>query len=454
MLRRAAISCGVLLALLTAAPHVFGRTRPSYGGTLHVEIAGDPWQHGTGIARRMVMDGLTDFDAAGMLQSALAVNWKSDNNNHRWQFQLRPGVVFQDGTPLSAANVVAALNADCDGHCPWTAVRAVASSVVFTGEAAMPNLPALLASDEFLIALTVKPDGSTPGGNIGTGPFRLTGFTNGVLQLGANENCWRGRPFVDAVEIRVHRAVRDQWLDLSVGRADVVEIPPEMLRQALQQRLNVVAVQEAQLLELHADGTGALANPMLRGAIANAVDRAALADVIFQKQAEATASLLPENVSGYAFLFPTGRNMDEAHRIRGGLNAPPLLLSSDGGAAMQLAAQRIALNLKEAGFNVQTTAAASRHADLELHALPMESRNPADLLVLLIRASGEAAPQELSFASITGLYKTERDFLASHSVIPLLDLPRAYATGPRVRELKLGVDGAPDIAEASLEDAP
>ncbi|MDE3200191.1 MAG: hypothetical protein KGN79_04650 [Acidobacteriota bacterium] len=440
--------------LLAAAPCAHARTRPAYGGTLHVEIAGDPWQRGTGIARRLVMDGLTDFDAAGTLQPALALSWKSDNNDHRWQFQLRAGVVFQDGTPLSAANVVASLNADCGDHCPWNAARVLGSTVVFTGEAAMPNLPALLASDEFLIALTAKADGSTPAGNIGTGPFRVTGFASGVLQMAANDNCWRGRPYLDGVEIRVHRAVRDQWLDLSVGRADVVEVPPEMLRQARQQRLNVVAAQEAQLLELHVDGSRALANPMLRGAIANAVDRAALANVIFQKQAEPTASLLPEDVSGYAFLFSTTRDMNEAFRLRGGLNTPPLLLSSEGGAAMQLAAQRIALNLKEAGFNAQTTAAEGRQADLALRILPMEARKPAYLLALLMREGGEVAPQGAEYGSSTELYRTERDFLASHTVIPLLYLPRAYATGPRVRELELDVDGSPDIADTSLEDAP
>ena len=58
-----------------------------------------------------------------------------------------------------------------------------------------------------------------------------------MLALAANENCWQGRPFVDAMEIRVHRPVREQWLDLGVGRADIVEVPAEQLRQAQQQRL-------------------------------------------------------------------------------------------------------------------------------------------------------------------------------------------------------------------------
>jgi hypothetical protein len=39
-------------------------------------------------------------------------------------------------------------------------------------------------------------------------------------------------------------------------------------------------------------------------------------------------------------------------------------------------------------------------------------------------------------------------------IIPLLYLPRAYAVGGRVRDLWLSADGAPQLANTSLEDAP
>ncbi len=226
------------------------RTRPHYGGTLRVEIEGDPWQRPDGLARRLVYDGLTQLDANGTVRPALALSWESDNNDHRWQFRLRPGVHFHDGSPLTSAAVVASLSASCTADCPWTAVQAVGPLVVFTSDSPMPNLPALLAGDQFLIALTATADGKTPAGAIGTGPFQVTGFNNGVLTLTANENCWQGRPFVDAIEIRVHRPIRDQWLDLSVGRADVVEVPAEQLRQAQQQRLTVLASPPVTLLAL------------------------------------------------------------------------------------------------------------------------------------------------------------------------------------------------------------
>jgi hypothetical protein len=41
-----------------------------------------------------------------------------------------------------------------------------------------------------------------------------------------------------------------------------------------------------------------------------------------------------------------------------------------------------------------------------------------------------------------------------HTLVPLLNLPRAYATGARMRDFHLRADGEPDLAAASLEDAP
>ena len=442
VLRQVAISCLLASLALPAA----ARTRPHFGGTLRVEIEGDPWQEPDGLARRLTLDGLTRMDADGDVRPSLAVQWRSENDNHRWEFWLRPGVRFHDDSIVTSITVVTALNLACSANCPWTAIHAAGSSVVFTGDSPMPNLPALLAGDAYLIA-------ADAGGNIGTGPFQLHGFNNGVLTLAANENCWQGRPFVDAVEIRVHRAIRDQWLDLSVGRADLVEVPAEQLRQAREQRLTVLQSPPAALLALAVASSGVLGNPDLRAAIALAVDRNALSNVIFQKQGEVTASLLPSALTGYSFLFPTERDLNKSHEKHGGLTPPPLTMTAEGGGAMQLAAQRIALNLHEAGFNVQLVAASgARPADLALRSFPLALNQPRAALESMLRAAGQTTP--VLDESPAGLFRIERDFLETHTLIPLLYMPRAYAIGGRVRDLRLSADGDPLLAGASLEDAP
>jgi peptide/nickel transport system substrate-binding protein len=442
VLRRCAISFFLVLVTVSAP----GRTRPHYGGTLRVEIEGDPWARPDGLAWRLVLDGLTAVDASGAVQPALATDWKAENNAHRWQFHLRPGAQFQDGTPVTSVAVVESLSASCRSKCPWSEMRALGSAVVFLSDAAMPQLPAVLAGNAFLIARALNTGSAS--GAIGTGAFQAVNFANGILSFTANTNCWRGRPFVDTIEIRVHRPVQDQWMDLSLGRADVVEVPAEQLRQAQQQRMHVVESPTAVLLALHVSDEGALANPNLRAAIALAIDRTALSNVIFQKAGQVTASLLPQSLSGYAFLFPAERDLNKAHELRGGLAPPAITLAADGNRAIQLVAQRIALNLREGGFNVQVTATNTVGPNLSLREVPIQNGDPSAVLGVMLQNLGHsAAPADDDAAS---LYKSEREFLGAKTWIPLLDLPRAYAIGSRVRDLQSGEDGLPDLANASI----
>jgi ABC-type transport system substrate-binding protein len=205
------------------------------------------------------------------------------------------------------------------------------------------------------------------------------------------------------------------------------------------------------LLAVTISDSGALANPNLRAAIALAVDRSALSNVIFQKQGEITASLLPAEVTGYSFLFPADRDLSKAHELRGGVTPPTLTIIAESGAAMQLAAQRIALNLRDAGFNVQVAnASAPQHIDLTLRRLTLESNQPQPALESMLRAAGLAIP--VLERTPEGLYKIERQVLDTHMLIPLLYLPRAYAIGGRVRDLHLSVDGTPQLADVSLSD--
>jgi len=450
VLRQVAISCLVAVLALPAC----ARTRPHYGGTLRIEVEGDAWKVPDGVAWHLVRDGLTRMDSNGSVVPALAVRWESQNDNHRWQFWLRPGVQFHSGWLLKPSTVALSLSGACrtDAGCPWTTVHAVGTSVVFTSDSPMPNLPALLTGESYLIGQAESEEGKALPGSVGTGPFHSVGFQNGAETFEANESSWQGRPFVDKIEIFSHKAIHDQWLDLSVGRADLIEVPAEQIRQAQQQHLTVIASPPVTLLALAVADSSVLSNPNLRAAIALAVDRSALSNVIFQKQGEVTASLLPAALTGYSFLFPTDRDLNKAHELRGGLAAPALTLAADNNPTMQLAAQRLALNLHEVGFNVQVAnASTALHKDLALLQLNLASTQPQPALESMLRSVGVATP--VLENTPAGLYKTEREFLDTHTLIPLLYLPRAYAISGRVRDLRLSPDGSPLLADVSLQDA-
>jgi hypothetical protein len=446
----------VLLLLTLGAS---ARTRPHYGGTLRIEVNGDAWAP-DGLARRLVLDGLTDLSDTDAAQPALAVQWSQTNHDQRWDFQLRPWVRFQDGTPLTADAVVASFNALCansaspdaanaapETQCPWNAVYAAGPlEIVFTTDAPSPDFPELLAQTRFAVS---KKD---PSGVLeGTGPFQVSGFTNGALTLTAYADCWQGRPFLDSVEIVQHRSLRDQWLDLSVGRADIVQVPPELLRQAQQQHMNVLVSGPVDLLALTIPAQGVFHDAAMRQSAALAVDRAALYNVIFQKQGEITASLLPQKVSGYAFLFATDRDLNRARAMRGGAFPTPLGMGTEpGGATVRLAGERLALNLHEAGFNARMSPPGKPTA-MDLQLVHLEEINP--------RAALDEMLAEFSLnVTVNGtgaqaLWQAESSALKSNTVVPLLWLPRAWAVGDRVRDIRLSLDGKPLLAEASLEGA-
>jgi MarR-like DNA-binding transcriptional regulator SgrR of sgrS sRNA len=416
-----------------------------------VETLADPWQPTDSIGRRLVFESLTRVDGSGMLQPALALHWKSQNGDHRWQFWLRRGVHFHDGSPLTADAVRQSLERSCK-QCPWTSVRTLGDSIVFTTASPDPVMPDELARSEFAISAL-----DASGNPIGTGPFRFMSDTNYTLTLAAVDDAWSGRPFVDAIEIAGRRTLRTQWLDLSAGHTDLVDVPAEAVRQAQQEHFNVVQSGECDLLALSIARTGSLADDAQREAIALAVDRTVLSNVIFQKQGEATASLLPDSLTGYGFLFPAARDLVRAQGMHtAGSGALLTLVVEDPNPTMQLAGERIALNLREAGFRVQVTTRSANAGlaptpDLALLRIHLESATAPAALAEMLAAFSQSLTDDSTDPAT--LYREEAAFAHTYQAVPLLYLPRSYAVGARVHGLRLSPDGMPLLADVSLEDA-
>ena len=100
VLRRFAISCSAgLLALPAVGANAAALRRHAARGDRRRSVA----EARMGMARRLVLDGLTRWMRMVRCAPALASGWESDNADHRWQFRLRPGVHFHDGSPLTSA---------------------------------------------------------------------------------------------------------------------------------------------------------------------------------------------------------------------------------------------------------------------------------------------------------------------------------------------------------------
>jgi peptide/nickel transport system substrate-binding protein len=439
---RSLAAVSLLLAWLTPAQ---ARTRPHYGGTLRIGTRFDPLKAPDGIARRLLFDTLTQVSNTGEVLPALAVSWEPQIANHRWEFHLRSGVHFHDGSPLTAEAVVQSLTTACT-HCTWH-VRAVGDSVIVTSDTPLPGLPAELARS--IYAITRQDENGNPDG---TGPFRFVANSNGILFLSANDDSWQGRPFADVVEIYGKRSLREQWLDFTIGKADMVEVPPELLREAQQNHMPLaVSSRPTDLLALTMSDQQ-LRDEHLRESVAVALDRTALFNVIFQKQGEITGSLLPNVLGGYSFLFPTAANPGRARELRGAQPVPLRLSVDSSSAVQQLVAERLALNLRDAGWNVRVVSqAATPNAELALRIVHLEGADPASALREMMADFGGVPGDQGSEPS--ALYRSERSFLQSHTVVPLLYLPCAYGVGVRMHNLVLAPNGTPLLANVALEDS-
>ena len=164
----------------------------------------------------------------------------------------------------------------------------------------------------------------------------------------AHDDYWAGLPYLDGVEVTVARAPRDQLLDLELGTADVVEVELDQVRQVQQQGARVASSNPSDLLALVFNPASAAArDERVRRAIALAIDRDSIHSVFLQRQGEPSAALLPQWMTGYAFLFPTGRDVEQARELQ--LKLPSLALDYDFADPIARAvAERVAVNAREA----------------------------------------------------------------------------------------------------------
>jgi peptide/nickel transport system substrate-binding protein len=156
------------------------------------------------------VDGLTSLDADLRVEPALAASWETPSPS-TWRFRLRPGVRFQDGRPVEAADVVWSLER-ARRH-PRSGVSHYLADVV---ETRVPG-PGIVeirtqASSSLLLNrlafVAILPRGSpdeirTP---VGTGPYRLdpAGFPERIV-LRRSDVYWGRRPAEPEVELRVER---------------------------------------------------------------------------------------------------------------------------------------------------------------------------------------------------------------------------------------------------------
>ncbi len=325
------------LALLAAGCFGGGGSGSSADSTLTWGIAARPASLDGALApdvesRRVigqVFEGLVAFQPGTTeLRPSLATTWDADRTDKVWTFQLRDGVTFQDGTPLTGAAVCANFdrwyhlrgrNRDLDRSYYWQRVfggfagqDSLYGRCVSRGQAVELHLTK--PNSSFLSALPLpafsiaSPASFRSGQLVGTGPFRIGSWAPSRVVLVRNDHYWGEKPALSSVVFPVIPSDTDRLRALEAGQIDGYDFVaaqdiPEIQRDA-----------ELKLIERPAHDLGYMtinqAKPpmdklLVREAVAHGVDRQRLADS-FQPPGSASVALQfqPPQVFGYAASAP------------------------------------------------------------------------------------------------------------------------------------------------------
>ncbi len=239
-----------------------------------------------------VFEGLTRFGPDGSILPALAESWTVAPDGLSWEFTLRDGVTFQDGTPFSAEDVVfsfdramaeGSTNAQkqlFDGIDEVTAIDARTVEITLTEPKG--SLLFNLAWGDAVIVSPLTADGNKTN-PVGTGPFRFRSWTQGDrIELERRPDYWGPAPALDRVTFRFISDPTAAFAAMMAGDLDAFpNFPaPENLPQfAADPRFQVlIGSTEGETILAMNNAKPPFDDIRVREAISHAIDRKAVID--------------------------------------------------------------------------------------------------------------------------------------------------------------------------------
>jgi peptide/nickel transport system substrate-binding protein len=477
-----AISCAL------AAAVAYPSSRPRYGGTVRIllhdrvnsldPVAEEDHAQSRDRMASLTFETLTGIDTQGRSLPRLARSWQADPSRRTWTFRLRLAN-FHDASPVTAADVIASLK----GAAPdWRCTAPDRETVVIESSTPVNHLPEMLALEKFAVVKR-----GSDGTITGSGPYRLSEWQQGERALFvANEDYWGGRPYADAVEFQMGSSLRDQLLQRQLGPYAAAELTFDGLRtlegaQGGANGQNVTLSRPADLLAivfLQPDSGPAPGrsrkpvDPRVRQALALSLNRAAISNVLLQRQGTPASGFLPQWLTGYEFLLAPAQDpdatKDEARKLVAAAGfvtqQPSIALAYDfSDATQKLIAERIAVDAREVGIKVQPygethvgsrSAQATMNADAILIRVPLPWLEPSVALAALAPDLGldaASATASLGAGRPEELFEVERKALANVRVIPVAHVKQALWLNPNAHNWQQLPSGAWDLDQMWVE---
>ena len=332
-----------------------------------------------------VFEGLTAFDANGVAQPALAASWTVSDDGRQIVFTLRPDLVYSNGQPITAQDVVdswlrlidpmqpsplASLLGDVAGANEYLSGIGRADAVGLHANGAQVTVD-LRRPATYFIATTASPSLAVyPRVEFGrdpqlplvvSGAYVPTATGPGAIHLTANPNYWAGLPALDEIDLVTDFAGRngtDMFLDDEIDYVGVSSIDAPWVRYD-----NVLGPQLRSTDSLSVTYYGFTTqnppfdDPMVRLAFAQAVD---WERIVRLGGGVPATSMIPPGIAGRdeldhkpAFDPEAARALLAQAGYPGGAGLPQITLSTYGSAYEAAVADELEQNL---GVTVQIEA--------------------------------------------------------------------------------------------------
>ncbi len=265
----------------------------------------------------LIFSGLTRLGQNGEVQPDLAESWEISADGKSVTFHLRSGVVWHEGTPFTAQDVVftydllanGKLQGDPEQAPLWRQVHCSNPDAVtvvcqlpapfapFLAYASVGILPKHILEGLDPAALFDNSFNQTP---VGTGPFRLAQLDESGAVLKANASYHLGAPLIDEMSFRFFADAASAAASVVLHHADGLLVDPatdqadlEMLASASGLKVYTADRTAYTMLYLN-NGSPPLNDKAVRRAIAEALDvDSAIGDVLGEGAVRGTSPMVP-----------------------------------------------------------------------------------------------------------------------------------------------------------------